>query len=245
MFLPSVLNFGPVSSEFVFENQTNQREISEATIVAYPNTGFFNKNIIERPGESQVSFRVTEKELINGCIKNDRLCQSELYKRYFSMMTSVAMRYCRSEDEVLQAVNYGFLKVLQNIAKYRDEFSLATWIRTILVRHLIDEYRKSVKEIKNINLEAIDLNEAPLELNLAEFHFSEMQLRRMLNQLPDVTRTVFNLFSIEGYKHTEIADILKISEGTSKWHVSEARKRLSDMLKQASREENQLKGTRV
>lgn len=208
-------------------------------------TGSVNKSIIEGQGENQVPFRVTEKELIAGCIKNDRLCQSELYKRYFSMMSAVAMRYCRSEDDVLQAVNYGFLKVLQNIAKYKGEFTLATWIRTILVHHLIDEYRKSIKEIQNIRLEDVDIPEAATEINLAEYHFSDQQLRHMLNQLPDATRTVFNLFAMDGYRHTEISKILGISEGTSKWHVSEARKRLVEMFKQSSREINTNKGTRV
>lgn len=160
-------------------------------------------------------------------------------------MSSVALRYCRSEDDILQAVNYGFLKVLQNMGKYRDEFALATWIRTILVHHLIDEYRKSSKDIQNVPIEDVELPEAATEINMAEYHFSDMQLRYMLNKLPDVTRTVFNLFAIEGYKHTEIGQILGISEGTSKWHVSEARKRLGEMLKRNSQEESRIKITSV
>lgn len=145
------------------------------------------------------------------------------------MMSNVAMRYCKSEDEILAAINYGFLKVLQNISKYNDKYSLATWIRNILVNHLIDEFRKSVKQIQNV---AIDENTSPKSVtyNLAEYHYSEMELRSMLGQLPYVTRTVFNLFAIEGYKHAEIAKSLNISEGTSKWHVNEARQRLGAML---------------
>ncbi|HCS19653.1 MAG TPA: hypothetical protein DIW47_03670 [Bacteroidetes bacterium] len=211
----------------------------------FQRTEINNQSLSRGQGENQVLFRVTEKELIAGCINNDRLCQSELYKRYFSMMSGVAMRYCRSEEDIVQAVNYGFLKVLQNMAKYKGDFSLATWIRTILVHHLIDEYRKSIKEIQNVRLEDADLPEAATEINLAEYHFSDMQLRHMLNQLPDATRTVFNLFAMEGYKHAEISKIMAISEGTSKWHVSEARKRLAEMLRKSTGEEYKKKGTRV
>lgn len=234
-----------MSPEYSIEGVPNHGRDPAANQVGYRQTDLKNERIIKGQGENQVPFRVTERELIAGCIKNDRLCQSELYKRYFSMMSSVAMRYCRSEDEVLQAVNYGFLKVLQKMGSYRDEFSLATWIRTILVHHLIDEYRKSIKEIQNIRIEDVEIPEAATEINLAEYHFSEMQLRFMLAQLPDVTRTVFNLFALEGYKHAEIGKIMHISEGTSKWHVSEARKRLAEMLKPSSNEEKKMKGTRV
>ena len=160
-------------------------------------------------------------------------------------MSSVAMRYCQSEDDVLQAINHAFLKVLRNISAYNPEFSLATWIRTILVRHLIDEYRKSAKAIRNISIDDPDIPEFALEINLAEYRFSELQLRQMLEQLPDMTRTVFNLFAIEGYKHSEIAEAFSISEGTSKWHVSEARKRLQEMFKKSSLEENKVKGASI
>lgn len=157
------------------------------------------------------------------------------------MMSGIAMRYCRSEEDTLQAVNFAFLKVLQNIEKYDQNHALATWIRTILVRHLIDEYRKNHKQIQNIPFEESSEHELALEVNLAEYHFTEMRLRAMLNKLPEVSRTVFNLYAIEGYKHAEIAASLSISEGTSKWHVSEARKRLKQMLKETSEEEVKLK----
>ncbi len=153
------------------------------------------------------------------------------------------MRYCKSEDEVLQGVNYGFMKVLKNIKKYNEEFALATWIRTILVNHLIDEYRKTEKQIENVSIEDIELPEKDGDINLAEYRFSEKQLRQMLEKLPKVTCTVFNLFAIEGYSHGQIAELLKISKGTSKWHVSEARKRLASLLKEAENEDVKLKTT--
>lgn len=161
------------------------------------------------------------------------------------MMTSVALRYCGSEEEALLAVNYGFLKVLQNIKSYRNEFTLATWMRRILVNHMIDEYRKTSKETEHVSIEEAELPETSQNLNLAEYRFSELELRHMLKQLPKMTRTVFNLYAIEGYKHAEIAALLNMSDGTSKWHVGEARRRLEAMLNSSLKEKGKLKNILV
>ena len=184
---------------------------------------------------------MTENDLIQGCIKKDRRCQNELYKRYYPLMSSIALRYCKELEDAKQAVNHGFFKVLQNISTYNQSYSLATWLRTIMVNHLVDEFRKNKKHISSLYLE--DFSEAVEELidyNSADQHYEEGELRDMLNKLPDVTKTVFNLFAIDGYKHREIAEHLGISEGTSKWHVNEARRRLQHMLEKKSNTDKKL-----
>ncbi len=173
---------------------------------------------------------MTEKEIIKGCIRNDRRSQNALYKSYFPLLTSIALRYTSNKDDALSAVNYGFLKVLQNIKSYNSKHTLATWIRNILVNHLIDEFRKNQKYITSIHLVGDEeVNEA-VDTNLVEKKWHEDELRAMLEKLPNVTKNVFNLYAIDGYKHQEIADMLGFSVGTSKWHVSEARKRLKVFL---------------
>ncbi len=158
------------------------------------------------------------------------------------MMSSVALRYHQNKDDALQGINYGFLKVLQNIGTYNNKFTLSTWIRNILVHHFIDEYRKSDHTVINIPLDEASVAVHHLSTNLAEYHFSELELREMLNNLPKVTRTVFNLFAIEGYRHSEISELLGMSVGTSKWHVSDARKKLGSMLKKRNRTEKKMIG---
>lgn len=180
--------------------------------------------------------QMTEQQLIVGCIKQDRRSQNELYRRYFPLMSSIALRYTQNESEVLQRTNGGFYKVLKNLEKYDNQYALATWIRNILVNHLIDEFRKEKKYIANIHLtDYEDLNPAVV-YNQADLQFDAQELRNMLERLPDVTQRIFNMYALDGFKHREIADYLLISEGTSKWHVSDARKKLKTML-----EEQQIK----
>ena len=174
--------------------------------------------------------QMTEQQLIAGCIQQDRRSQNELYKRYFPLMSSVALRYAHNEDEALQRMNGGFYRVLKNLEKYDNQYALATWIRNILVNHLIDEFRKEKKYIANIHLTDYEGVNPEVEYNQADLQFDAQELRNMLERLPDVTQRVFNMYALDGFKHREIADYLGISEGTSKWHVSDARKKLKAML---------------
>jgi RNA polymerase sigma factor (sigma-70 family) len=169
---------------------------------------------------------MTEQELIQGCIEQDRRSQKELYKRYFPLMSSIALRYTNNQEEAIQQMNLGFFKVLNSLEKFNDQYALATWIRNILVNHLIDEFRKNKKHITNIHITDFQEYDFGISLNEGALKFEEQELRALLKTLPEVTQKVFNMYAIDGFKHTEIGTLLGISNGTSKWHVSEARKRL-------------------
>ncbi len=183
---------------------------------------------------------MTEREIIVGCLDDDRRCQNLLYQKYYPLMSSIALRYTNSKDEALQGLNFGFLKVLKSLHKYDSNYALATWIRNILVNHLIDEYRKKKRHQANeFATDFIGVDDG-VSLNAAEYKWEEDQLRSYLKQLPRVTEQVFNLFAIDGYSHKEISEMLGVSVGTTKWHVSEARKRLKHMLYEG-REESKKK----
>lgn len=156
-------------------------------------------------------------------------------------MTSIALRYCTGIEEAKHSVNYGFFTVLQRLDKYDSEYSLATFIRTILVNHLIDEFRKSKKHISSIYIDDHDALEVEEQVSITDQRIEEEELRHMLNSIPEVSAKVFNLFAIDGYKHKEIAELLNISEGTSKWHLNEARKRLKLLLEERSSIEKKTK----
>jgi RNA polymerase sigma factor (sigma-70 family) len=173
---------------------------------------------------------MTEIEIINGCIKKDRRCQNALYKNYFPLLSSIALRYCANKEDAMHGLNYGFLKILTNIKDYNSKHALATWMRNILVNHLIDEFRKNQKYITSIHLVGGESLDKAIDTNLVEKKWEENQLRSMLNKLPNVTKNVFNLYAIDGYKHKEIAEMLSISIGTSKWHVSDARRKLKEQM---------------
>jgi len=191
------------------------------------------------------SIYMTEDRIIAKCIKGDRRSQNELYKRYFPLMSSIALRYVHNESDVLPAINSAFLKVLQNIEKYDKSYAFATWIRNIMVNDIIDEFRKQKKHIANIYINDYKDVKEMVDVNLAESNLGENELRKMMSELPEVSQKVFNMYAIDGFKHREIGDKLGISEGTSKWHVSNARRKLKTMLEdQKTQEENALNARR-
>ena len=130
--------------------------------------------------------------------------------------------------DAIEVLNSGFYKVFKNIRQYNpDKASLYTWIRTIIINNCLDFIR--VKE-KNMKAEELDkVEEIELEPEIIS-KMKSVDLLEMIRQLPTATQTVFNLYVIEGYTHKEIGQRVGISEGTSKWHLSEARKILKQLI---------------
>jgi len=175
------------------------------------------------------------QELLKGCKKGDRKAQYQLFRMCFDTLMGVCMRYQKEESEAMASLNLGFLKILNNLDKYRTEVPFEAWIRRIMINTLIDEFRKN-RQVKEL-MEYRDFSEESntrdwADYNDAEEQLNAEQLTSMLQALPAMSRKVFNLFAIDGYPHKEIADLLGISEGTSKWHVNYARRRLQEMVKE-------------
>lgn len=134
-------------------------------------------------------------------------------------------------------LNVGFLKVLDNLDRYSPDVPFEAWIRRIMINVLIDDFRKNrkVRElIEYTDFSENHIKETPVDYNEAEKQFNAEQLEGFIQALPSMSRKVFNLFAIDGYTHKEIAELLAISEGTSKWHVSYARKKLQEMMLRAA-----------
>jgi len=171
----------------------------------------------------------TESELIEGCRKKDRLAQEYLYRRYYGKMMSVAMRYADSQDEALDVLNAAFLKVFHGIDKYRqrEQSSFSGWVATIVTNASIDHIRRHTNYRNRMDF---NIEKEPAISNMALEHLVEEDLFRLIQKLPKASRTVFSMYAIDGYKHREIADILGISEGTSKCHYSSAKKELQRLI---------------
>ena len=167
--------------------------------------------------------------IIKGCRQNDRKAQEALYKAYYRAMITICLRYTGNEDDAVEVLNNGFLKVFQNIQRYEPaQASLYTWIRTIVVNSCLDFIRK-----KNRTQQHYELSDAT-EVHVPAEAITKMKASEILGlirSLPPATGAVFNLYVIEGYNHREIGTLLNISEGTSKWHLSEARKQLQQKIK--------------
>jgi len=167
-------------------------------------------------------------EIIAGCKKNDRKAQERLYRSFYESMMNLCVRYTKDEDDAKLVLNTGFLKVFKNIDKYDSQKAvLYTWIRTIIINSCIDHIKSKQKKVVSSELNETDTMYAEAEANTK---IDANEILHLIRNLPAATQAVFNLYIVEGYGHKEIADILQISEGTSKWHLSEARKNLKMQL---------------
>lgn len=174
-----------------------------------------------------------EQDLIKGCIRNDRRMQEVLYKQYCSSMSIICRSYAKNEQDAIEVLQDGFLKIFQQIDRYDStRASIYTWMRTIMIRTAIDFLRKRNK--RQVAIEWKEEHEPTIDAEALE-RMSAQQILSLLQLLPATTRAVFNLHITEGYNHREIGEILNISEGTSKWHLSEARKYLINSLKAKAR----------
>ncbi len=165
--------------------------------------------------------------LLNKCISGDDRAIALLYKECFAVMKSIAVRYQYNESEVNEAINTGFLKVINGLSKYDPKLSFTSWLKTIAINSNIDLYRKKKTYLSNtITVEDCTIYEKHDTPIYSHNEFNTEQLLSLVNKLPPISKNVFNLFAIDGYSHREIGELLNISVGTSKWHLSNARTKL-------------------
>ena len=162
-----------------------------------------------------------------GCLQNDRKQQELLYKTLAPRMLAVCMRYAHDKDEAQDILQEGFIKMFNNVHKYRGEGNLEGWIRRIMVHSAISRYRK-LKHIVLVD-DFTDGNTAAG--NGYNAHGLEAkELLDMIQTLPHTYRSVFNMYAIEGYSHQEIGDTLGITELLSRTNLHRARAILKDMV---------------
>lgn len=174
----------------------------------------------------QNSAEQAEQELINGCIQNSRKHQEQLYRKFFPAMLAMCRKYLSDEEEVLDILNQGFLKVFQKIDTFEKKGSLEGWIRRLIFRTLADHFRSKKSYLKFMVMEEKD---QPLPENAVQSLIYD-DLMQLVKALPGTSKEVFLLHALEGYTHIEIGEKLGISEGTSKWHLSNARKILKEKI---------------
>ncbi|MCC6683824.1 MAG: sigma-70 family RNA polymerase sigma factor [Bacteroidia bacterium] len=172
--------------------------------------------------------------LLQDCIKNNRKSQHAFYEASYGFMMGICSRYHLNRDDALAILNQSFLKILQNLPQYIPSMPLEAWMKTIVVRTSIDELRKKQKATDRIeyldDVTETDHNLWP-EWKEADLKISIELIEKSMEQLPVMSRMVFNLFAVDGYSHKEISNLLNISDGTSRWHVNTARNKLKELLK--------------
>jgi RNA polymerase sigma-70 factor (ECF subfamily) len=168
-----------------------------------------------------------QKELIEACVKGDRKAQKELYDRYSRGMYVVCLRYAKSDQEAEDILQDSFIKVFKHLGKFRGESRLEYWIKRVVVNTALNYTRNKLYMYPMVDVEDVT-QEFDYEQILSNYHFEE--LLKFISELPQGCRIVFNLFAIEGYSHQEIADMLDISEGTSKSQYFRAKKLLQNRI---------------
>lgn len=181
-----------------------------------------------------------EKQLLQDCKAGNRKAQYQLYRQCFAYLMGVCYRYKHNEADAAAMLNAGFLKILTNLDKYRPEVPFEAWSKRIMINTIIDEFRKNRKVRELIDYKDFtetDSYDDLVDFNEAAQQFDAEELENLIKKLPPVSQKVFNLYAIDGYKHREISELLDINVGTSKWHLSFARKKLQEMLKDLMRKD--------
>lgn len=171
---------------------------------------------------------ISERDLIVGCLEGNRRMQEELYRRFSPRMYAVCLRYAGNSEEAQDILQEGFIKVFKKLDSFRSEGSFEGWVRRIFVNTAIEHFRR-----KRYLMPVTEKEENTLEgkYTSALDDLAEKDIMALIQELSPGYRTVFNMYVVEGYTHKEIADMLGISEGTSKSQLSRAKVILQDMVR--------------
>ena len=181
---------------------------------------------LNKPTKLRMSFSIVDQ-----LKRKDKAAQKKYYIDHFDQLVRIPLRYTASRNEAITIVNDGFLKIFASVEKLGDESKLVQWSAAIIRNTAIDYVRKKVKyENKHTDLDST----SPIAVanNTALQSLTMEEMMKLVHSLPDTDRIVFCMYAIDGYKHSEIAKSLSISEGTSKWYLNKARKNLKSLLKQ-------------
>ncbi|TGD80766.1 RNA polymerase sigma factor [Hymenobacter wooponensis] len=163
---------------------------------------------------------LADAELVAACYQGNAAAQEQLYHRFAPKMLGLCLRYVRHQFDAEDALARGFVKVFQCLGQFAGKGSLEGWVRSIMVREALNCLRR--RESLTLSIEDCYTGHLATELPSADVELQAADLLRLVQELPAGYRAVFNL-ALEGYTHPEVAELLGISEGTSKSQLSKAR----------------------
>ena len=168
-------------------------------------------------------------DLLQNCIKGDAKAQRILYDLFKARLMGLCRRYTHTREEAQDVLQETFIKIFSKLHQLEAPEKLEGWVKSIAVRTAINSYRKTKREIL-LSIPEDNEVDATAELSLMT-HVTDDYLLKVINELPEGCRLVFNLFEVEGYNHAEIGDMLGISEGTSRSQLHHAKNLLKKRLK--------------
>jgi RNA polymerase sigma-70 factor (ECF subfamily) len=167
------------------------------------------------------------QEIVQKCLERNEHAYSALYKYSFQTMMRITRRYCNNIDDAVDLSNQTFIKVVNHLHTYIIQDSYEAWLKRITVNTCIDAYRKNKRYRSRVS-SGDDMPTSVFESKATDYNsgFEKLtadDIYKLIDKLPDKCREVFNLFAIDGYNHSEIAQLLDISETTSRWYLHKAR----------------------
>jgi len=166
--------------------------------------------------------------IIQGCIRQNEKSREVLYRKFFGYAMSVALLYAKERNDAIEIVDDSFIKVFHEIKRYDTSKPFKIWLRKIVINTAIDKYRKELKRGVMVDVQELTLQDSHQDV-VGSITFKE--IINMLKYLPQLHRTVFCLYEIEGYSHEEISKELRIPESSSRVYLSRSRKRLQEIFK--------------
>ncbi|GAB4382803.1 MAG: RNA polymerase sigma factor [Salibacteraceae bacterium] len=173
---------------------------------------------------------------IRGCLNKDPRSQKKVYETYLPLMLAIVRRYISDREEALDVVNQGFIKVFDKIGQYHFENSFEGWCKRVIINTALDHLRSNRRYKDLFSFEAMMPSFQVFNDGISSMSIDE--LYKIIDSISPISKVVFNMYVIDGYSHKEISEALNISVGTSKWHLSSARKQIQAKLKVAYPEVN-------
>ena len=171
--------------------------------------------------------RYTEKELVALCLKGDRISCKDLFDLYSKKMMALCYRFARDRNEAEDILQEGFIRIFNKLDLYSGEGSLEAWMRRVIINTALKYKQKNITKHSHSEIDNVHVfDPAPTILD----ELSKEEILKLVQNLPDGYRTVFNLYVIEGYSHKEIANQLGIGESTSRSQLVKARALLKEQL---------------
>lgn len=165
------------------------------------------------------------KRVLKRCSRADRKAQEQLYKDYYSYAMSISLRYSSSYESAQEVVNDSFIKVFKSLVNGNFPDSFKPWLRRIIINASIDSVRKEIKS------ETLFLSDVVYDdVTDYEADVDAEEIINALQQLTETGRLIFNLYIVEGYSHREIANLLDITESTSRSYLTRSKKKLKDII---------------
>ncbi len=167
-------------------------------------------------------------ELIQGLRENDSMSQKLIFQKYYGFVMSITLRYTRDKQQAEEVLNDSFMKIFSKINLFNPKESFEPWLAKVVVNTSLDFLRKQSKTPSFLELTHQEFNTEEDLSNFSQLNCD--RLLQLIQELPPQYKAVFNLYVFEGYKHKEIAQLLDISESTSKSNYSRAKQSIKKKI---------------